>query len=125
MKFGLLGPLVVTADDGRPLDIRGGMVRTLAAVLLCQPNRPVPTTSLIDALWGPTPPPQAAATLRVYLHHLRQTLGEDRVTRHPAGYQVLVRPGERDIDEFRTLVEQARGGSPETARALLLSLIHI
>src|SRR4051812_30875405 len=108
MQFGLLGPLEITADDGRPVEVRGRKVRILTAVLLSRANRPVPTEIIADALWGPAPPRQAGASLRVYVHHLRQALGDARIDRRADGYGLRVEPGEFDADRFRSLVARGR-----------------
>jgi DNA-binding SARP family transcriptional activator/predicted negative regulator of RcsB-dependent stress response len=108
MKISLLGPLLITTDDDVPVEVRGRKLRTLAAVLLCNPNQPVAVATLVDALWDLAPPRQAAANVRVYVHHLRQALGEDRISRRPAGYQMIVRPRELDVDRFDRLVAMGR-----------------
>jgi DNA-binding SARP family transcriptional activator/tetratricopeptide (TPR) repeat protein len=108
MRFGLLGPLVVISDDGGSVEIRGRKTQILVATLLCRANQPVAVEALIDALWGLTPPRQAGASLRVYVHHLRQALGDSRIDRRAEGYTLLVRPDELDVDRFRTLVAVGR-----------------
>jgi DNA-binding SARP family transcriptional activator/tetratricopeptide (TPR) repeat protein len=108
MRFGLLGPLTITTDEGRSVDIRGRKTRILVASLLCRANNQVTVEALVDALWGLTPPHQAGASVRVYVHHLRKALGESRVDRGPGGYRLLVRPDELDIDQFRGLLTTAR-----------------
>ncbi len=108
MRFGLLGPLTIAADDGTPLEVRGAKLRVLLATLLCHANQPVTGDALIAALWGPTPPRRADASLRVYVHHLRQALGAARIARSGAGYRIVVHPGELDLDRFRELLAQDR-----------------
>jgi polynucleotide 5'-kinase involved in rRNA processing len=49
MRFGLLGPLVVSSDEHTPVQVRGLKVRTLLAALLCRPGQPVPADALFDA----------------------------------------------------------------------------
>jgi DNA-binding SARP family transcriptional activator len=108
MKFGLLGPLAITSDEGRLVEIRGRKIRILVAMLLCRANQPVAVEVLTDALWGLKPPRQAGASLRVYVHHLRQALGDARIDRRAEGYGLLVRPDELDVDRFRGLVALGR-----------------
>jgi DNA-binding SARP family transcriptional activator len=52
MRFGVLGPVAVWTADGEPVPVPGLKVRALLAVLVANEGRPVPTTRLIDALWG-------------------------------------------------------------------------
>jgi DNA-binding SARP family transcriptional activator len=108
MNFGLLGPLSISTDEGKTVEIRGRKIRILAAVLLCHANQPVAAEALIDAIWGLTPPRQAAASLRVYVHHLRQAIGEARIDRRSEGYELLVRRDETDVDRFKKLVAEGR-----------------
>src|SRR5882757_9775623 len=108
MRFGLLGPLTITSDEGRLVEIRGRKIRGLVATLLCRANQPVAVEALVDALWGLAPPRQAGVSLRVYVHHLRQALGESRIDRRSEGYRLLVRPDELDVERFRTLVAMGR-----------------
>jgi DNA-binding SARP family transcriptional activator/tetratricopeptide (TPR) repeat protein len=116
MRFGLLGPLTIEADDGTPLEVRGAKLRVLLATLLCHANQPVPGDALIAAVWGPTPPRRADASLRVYVHHLRQTLGAARIVRSASGYRIVVHAGELDLDRFRELM----AGDHSVAEALAL-----
>src|SRR5437870_2072230 len=108
MKFGLLGPLTITGDNGTLVEIPGRKSRILLAGLLVRANQPVTAEALIDTLWGLTPPSQAGASLRVHVHHLRKAIGESRIDRRSQGYQLLVRPGELDVDQFRGLAAAGR-----------------
>jgi DNA-binding response OmpR family regulator len=73
--FAVLGPLHVERG-GSPLALGGPKPRTLLAALLLQPDRLVPTDTLVEALWGEHPPPTAIKTVQKYLSTLRQQLGE-------------------------------------------------
>jgi DNA-binding SARP family transcriptional activator/tetratricopeptide (TPR) repeat protein len=108
MRFGLLGPLAITGDQGEAVEIRGRKTQTLVVGLLCHANQPITVEALVDALWGPTPPREARASLRVHVHHLRKALGESRIERGSEGYRLLVRPGELDVDRFRGLLAMGR-----------------
>ncbi|WP_259464911.1 winged helix-turn-helix domain-containing protein [Streptomyces sp. TLI_171] len=75
MRFGLLGTL--SAHDGTgECPVRGPKARTLLAVLLLHPNRPVSLDRLIDALWGARAPATAEASLRNLVARLRRALGD-------------------------------------------------
>ncbi|MFD1939486.1 BTAD domain-containing putative transcriptional regulator [Nonomuraea mangrovi] len=116
MDFGVLGRLSVSRD-GEAIELTSAKQRTLLAVLLAGANRPVPPDRLADAAWGEAPP--SPATLRWHVHHLRQALGGDRVTREPGGYLLIVRDGELDAARFEELCARAAGSGPaEVARLL-------
>ncbi|TWD82072.1 putative ATPase [Kribbella amoyensis] len=106
MRFGILGPLEVLADDGEPLSPGSPKQRTLLALLLLADNRPIPAERLIDELWGTDPPATGTATLQVHLSGLRKILG-NRLQRTPAGYVLHVKEGELDATEFIRLTTSA------------------
>jgi WD40 repeat protein/DNA-binding SARP family transcriptional activator len=115
MRFRVLGPLEVEADDG-PVVVRGQKERLLLALLLTQPNRIVPVEVLIRGLWGEHLPPTALKTLQSHVMRLRQALepgrgrgaaGEILVTRQP-GYLLRVSPGALDATRFMELTAAAR-----------------
>ncbi|MEW9531080.1 BTAD domain-containing putative transcriptional regulator [Microbispora sp. NPDC049125] len=122
MEFAVLGPLHVSAD-ARPLPLGAGKQRTLLAELICQAGRAVSSPTLIEALWAQAPPRTATDNLRLYVHQLRRTLGQDRIERTSTGYVLSIRPGELDADRFQTLAELGRtalaAGDHERASALL------
>lgn len=124
MRFSVLGPLAVEADDGSRLPLRRPSQRSTLAVLLLHAAQ-LPTRSLlIDALWGDRPPANAEAALRVRIRDLRRALATcDRLLTHPAGYHLMVRPGELDCDSFRALAGHGRaaldrGRAADAARLL-------
>ena len=94
MKYRLLGPVEVAAEDG-PVALGGPKPRAVLAVLLLNANRPVSTERLALALWGEDAPAGAAKTVQVHVSRLRKALPDaDVVTTTPAGYQLTVRPGD-------------------------------
>jgi WD40 repeat protein/DNA-binding SARP family transcriptional activator len=130
MRFQVLGPLEVDADDG-PVVLGGPKERLLLALLLTRPNRVVSVEALLRGLWGEQPPPTAAKTLQSHIKRLRRALEPDRargaagrvlVTRQP-GYLLRVAPGALDVARFEELTATARGmlsqGQPDAAASLL------
>jgi DNA-binding SARP family transcriptional activator/tetratricopeptide (TPR) repeat protein len=107
MEFSVLGPLAVTVD-GRPVGLGGRRRRSVLAVLLGTPNRPVSADRLVDTVWGGRPPRTATDNLRLYIHELRRLLGPDRILRHGRGYAVVVRDGELDSERFDALARRGR-----------------
>ena len=118
MEFKLLGPLEVTRDGART-PVTGTRQRALLAFLLLHRNRVLPRERLIDALWGDEPPATAANALQVAVHELRKLVGRDRLVGHPGGYELVVRAGELDLDQFEGAL-RAEGDAGDLGRALAL-----
>src|SRR6266550_7065320 len=126
LQFGLLGPLLVSRD-GEPTAIRRQKSRALLAVLLLEPNRVVSRDSLIDALWGETPPDTARNTLQAHVSHLRKLLPDGALETAPSGYRLVVDPENVDVFHFVGLAQEGRSrlaagdlaGSAATLRAAL------
>ncbi len=130
MRFGVLGPLVLTDDAGRPVPLGAGTQRTLLACLLCAANRVITVEALIDELWAAAPPPSARQSLRVHLHHLRRVPGlGDRLIRQSSGRMLVVAPGELDAAEFDRLAEEGRqrlfGGDGGAAVPVLRTALRL
>jgi peptide/nickel transport system substrate-binding protein len=130
MRFLVLGPLEVDADDG-PVVLGGQKERLLLAQLLTRPNQVVPVEALVGGLWGEHPPLTAAKTLQSHVVRLRRALeparargaaGEVLVTREP-GYLLRVATGALDAARFEELSAAGRralgDGSVELAGSLL------
>ncbi|WP_158842901.1 AfsR/SARP family transcriptional regulator [Saccharothrix deserti] len=91
-------------------------VLQVLGLLLVQANRPVPTGTLIDELWGDNPPRSAVTTIQTYVYQLRKLIereglaesGEDMLVTRPPGYLLRVRPGQSDLERFRELRERGR-----------------
>jgi DNA-binding SARP family transcriptional activator len=106
VRFDILGPLRITGEDGRRIEIRQSRQRGLAAVLLLHPSQSLSPARLLGLLWDDYPPTTGA--LRTHVWALRKLLAPaDRLLRDNAGYRLEVRPGELDLDAFRLLA--ARG----------------
>jgi DNA-binding SARP family transcriptional activator len=130
MRFQVLGPLEVEADDGL-VQLGGPKERLLLALLLTRPNQVVSVEALQQGLWGDRPPPSAAKTLQSHVKRLRQTLEPGRargaagsvlVTRQP-GYLLRVERGALDAARFEELTTRARrllsGGEADAAGSML------
>ncbi|MGH3240964.1 MAG: AfsR/SARP family transcriptional regulator, partial [Spirillospora sp.] len=101
--------------DGEELDLGPGKQRAVLAVLLLSPNRPVPTASIVDAVWGEVPPDNGANVVQKYVAGLRRVLEPGRSPRSPgrlltltgAGYALHIPRGGLDADVFRDRVHEA------------------
>ncbi|MFS8097112.1 winged helix-turn-helix domain-containing protein [Lentzea alba] len=101
VRVALLGPTEMAAEDGTPVDIGGARVRMLLARLALDPGRPVPTTTLIDDLWGEQPPADASNALQSLVSRLRKVCPD--VTLEPGGYRLGVEQDDVDVFRFERL----------------------
>ncbi|GAA4891118.1 AfsR/SARP family transcriptional regulator [Streptomonospora salina] len=122
MDFEVLGPVQVREDGGH---LRLAPKQTdLLAALLSRPGVVVAAEQLIDALWPEAPPRSATKSLQVYIHHLRQSLGEEfPIERAAQGYRMVVDPVRVDALCFEQLAGQGEHalecGRPREAARLL------
>ncbi|MEQ4716711.1 BTAD domain-containing putative transcriptional regulator [Nonomuraea sp. B19D2] len=109
VRFGVLGPLEVWAEDGSPVRVAEPKVRALLADLLAHGGGPVSADRLIDDLWGARPGRNPVGTLQARVSQLRHSLGDPRSVVHgPAGYRLAV--ADSDALRFRSLVERRSPG---------------
>jgi DNA-binding SARP family transcriptional activator len=114
LRFEILGALRVM-KGGRELSLGSGKQRAVLAVLLLDANRSVPTSQIVDAVWGDDPPANGANVVQKYVAGLRRVLEPDRSPRAPgelialtsAGYQLRVGQGCLDAGDFRRGVRRA------------------
>ena len=111
MRFEVLGPLQVIADDADgPGVISATRLRALLAVLLWRANQPVPVDELAEMVWDGVPPGGVPEATRALVMRLRRRLDERAaariVTRAP-GYAIEVSGDELDASRFETLTHEA------------------
>ncbi|MGW1373574.1 BTAD domain-containing putative transcriptional regulator [Streptomyces sp. NPDC002446] len=110
----------MATDDGRPLPLGAGRLRTVAAVLISEVNQAVPVNRLIDLAWDAEPPARARGVVHNHVHRLRRLLdGHAEVATRGQGYALLAGPGAVDVHLFHRLVDGARGAGPQAAVAML------
>ena len=110
MRFAVLGPLQVRADDGSVVDVRGAMRRALLAALLLNAGSVVSVDRLSQCLWGDRQTDSTATPLYNQVMRLRQSLGAagERIKALPPGYLIQIEPGEFDVQEFERLCSAGR-----------------
>lgn len=91
---------------GEELLLGGPKQRGLLAALLLNSNRRVALERLADLLWD-EPPQSATANLRTYASGLRRVIG-DRLLARDGGYELVIGPGESDVERFGELVARGR-----------------
>ena len=94
LRIGLLGPLQVRDETGRPVHVGGRQLRVLLTLLALDAGRVVPAGSLAAEIWPddlPGNPGNALQTLVSRLRaQLRQAGIDDVIESHPAGYRLAV-----------------------------------
>lgn len=114
-RFRLLGSVAVDGNGGGP-----PQERALLAILLLHPGHVVTTDSLIDALWGDSPPPSAVHAIQVHVSEIRRKIGSSCIETTPTGYRAAVDPEEIDWCRFERAVRYAETvDDPSIKRRLL------
>ena len=125
MEVHVLGPLEVLDDDGTPLDIRGGKLRTVLALLALRAGEIVPTTRIIEDLWGEQELQDPVNAVQVVVSKLRRALLAGRndgtvvITTSTAGYSLELERESIDATRFERRSALGRqllaGGDPAAA----------
>ncbi|MFI0445277.1 BTAD domain-containing putative transcriptional regulator [Actinomadura sp. 6N118] len=125
MRFGVLGPLEVWADDGGSVKVPELKVRALLADLLVNEGHPVSPDRLIADLWPRDLPGKPLGALRAKVSQLRRALreaepdGPDLVISQPPGY--VLKCDAVDARRFEELTAKAREADRPAAKAALLT----
>lgn len=112
LGFGVLGPLIVTANGAR-VPLGAPKQRAVLAMLVINRNRPVSVDALTGAVWGLDPVPAARSSIQSYVSTLRRllrTAGADPyavLASVPPGYQLSVAESQCDLGRF--IAEKAAG----------------
>jgi DNA-binding SARP family transcriptional activator len=130
MRFSILGPLAITADDRSQVVVTRRLHRIFLALLLRGSGRAISRNHLIEGLWGDDPPLHPEVSLRSCVYGARKSLpAPGRVRSTGSGYLIEVRPGELDLTEFRDLSGQGRQaldqGNAHAAAALLAQALAL
>lgn len=113
MEVAVLGPVRAELDGGE-VDLGTPKQRALVAALALSAGRPVPVDTIVDLLWGDSPPAGVAGTLQAYVSGLRRVLEPDRERRAPAtvlvtaspGYALRLEPGALDVERFEQVLDE-------------------
>ena len=129
MEFRLLGPVELWIA-GQDVDLGPVKQRTVLAGLLVEPGRLVPSSTLIDRVWGDSASADSRNILYTYIARLRRILaaatarGEGRIEllRQSGGYRLDVDPERIDLHRFQRLAGAGRAidGLADGDRAGLL-----
>ena len=124
MDYGILGE-VRALRAGRPIPLGGPMAQRLLAALLLGAPGAVDRDTLVERLWGDSPPATATTALHVHVSHLRQALEPDlrsgacsAIRTAGDGYALEIDRARIDAEQFELLVhdaEELAGVEPERA----------
>jgi len=99
LGIGLLGPLQVRDETGRPVHVGGRQLRVLLTLLALNAGRVVPAGSLAGELWPDDPPGNPGNALQTLISRLRAELrqagaGDALVGRlqHPLAWREVDHP---------------------------------
>ena len=128
MRFGVLGPLEVVADDGGRCDPSAGRQRRLLLALLVVRDGAVDVDRLADIVWGQDErlPEHPAGAVRTYIARLRRVLepegagGEPSVlVGGPDRFQLVLDGHQLDAAALEAELEQATALVDEDVQAAL------
>ncbi len=108
MQIGILGPFEVRADDGALADVPGARLRGLLVALALSPGQVVSKSTLVDWIWGESPPADAGNALQRLVSRLRKALPGVVVEGVTDGYRLAVDPDAVDAVRFERLVARVR-----------------
>jgi predicted ATPase/DNA-binding SARP family transcriptional activator len=134
MDYGILGGVRVLRA-GAPISLGGPMAHRLLAALLVDAPGAVDRDTLVERLWGSSPPATAATALHVHVSRLRRALepgnragSASSVRTTGDGYALAIEPTRIDAGHFESLMHRAGElavvepqralGDVESARAL-------
>lgn len=136
MKFAVLGPLEVNTGTA-VITPTAPKLREVLALLVIRSNQLIPTTSLIEELWGEHPPVSALTTLQTYIYQLRKILpsADDSDARvqmlvtKRLGYYMKINASDVDANVFVRKSEEGRraleSGDDERATRLLADALAL
>ncbi|MEW1720138.1 BTAD domain-containing putative transcriptional regulator [Streptomyces sp. NPDC093109] len=121
VRFHILGTLECLTGDGAQLPTGGPVQERVLVSLLLSPDRVLPVSRLVEAVWDEDPPATATHQVRKAVAELRRRLpgGRDLIVTEGPGYRIAIEPGQLDLTVFSDLLRQARDQAgadlPETA----------
>jgi DNA-binding SARP family transcriptional activator/tetratricopeptide (TPR) repeat protein len=107
----LIGSFTVTRGERilAPEELGSRKGRTLLKMLILERPRTVSADRVAEVLWAEDPPEGHQRVVAQLVSRLRSVLGRDAVEGGPAGYRMVARRFQVDLDEAVRLVEEAEG----------------
>lgn len=134
MQIKVLGPLEIHAS-GQQITPTAAKLRQLLTLLALHGGEVVSSRTLIEELWGTTPPETPQQTLQTYILHLRRRIGDALgvpkaevakgvlVTRH-TGYSLRIAPENVDAVVYERLVKRGRQAMELGDYAAAAEMLH-
>ena len=121
MEFRILGPVRMSAA-GRTVAVGEPRQQAVLAVLLLEAGHTVAVDTLVDRIWGDSPPAQARRSLQAHIARIRRALedaepGGAPLTREAGGYRLDIRSDQVDLFRFRRVLGE--GADRDALRASL------
>lgn len=124
MEVRVLGPVEIVGEDG-PVPLGAPKQRRLFAALVIHAGEARSADLLIEAVWGPSPPPSAGKLLQMYISQLRKALpAPARIRTHGSGYALELEDELLDAARFERLLSEGRAASRAGNPALAASLLR-
>src|SRR5690242_1532225 len=128
-EFAVLGA-VEARLGGQPVQLGHARQQCVLVALLVDVNKIVPTERLADRVWGEQLPRQAANALHGYLSRLRKLLADAGIedvgiSRQRGGYMLSADSLAVDLQQFRTLLGQARASDDGAADELYAQALRL
>ena len=120
LRVAVLGPVAVADAEGVAVALPGAHSRSLIAALAIGGSSVHSAETLIEDIWGDSPPQNPRGALQTLVSRVRAIAGADLVRSDPAGYSLGVPPDAVDIERARRLVDAAsRADEGDPARLTL------
>lgn len=121
IEINVLGPLEAFVA-GRPTVPTAPKERQVLALFALNAGKVMPSSVLVDEIWGDSPPRVPLASLHTYILHLRQRLdrelvdaetlsGKDILLTVPGGYTLDIPAMNVDAGRYERMVEAGRGAA--------------
>ncbi|SIO84156.1 transcriptional regulator, SARP family [Nocardiopsis sp. JB363] len=128
LEIRILTPVPQILVENRPVDVGSPKARLVLAVLAESVGRPVPTSTLIDRVWGEAPPDSVHTSVYAYCSRIRRSLKDAGVPtdikRRSRTYTLEVDPDAVDWHRARSLSAQARKLTQRGEHAAAFALLE-
>jgi predicted ATPase/DNA-binding SARP family transcriptional activator len=119
-RVAVLGPVTVEDPTGAPTVVPGALARAFLTALVLARGHAVATGTLIDELWGATPPKGARAALQTLVSRLRRSTADGLVVSTATGYALAVQADDVDLLRAERVAAESDPSDADVRAALAL-----